>query len=47
VYATAVVEADGQVDFLDDIYGHDATLDALLVRALPGGSLESEQGTRR
>jgi murein L,D-transpeptidase YcbB/YkuD len=38
VYATAVVEADGQVDFLDDIYGHDATLDAQLAKGYPYSS---------
>lgn len=38
VYATAVVETDGQVDFFDDIYGHDATLDALLTKGYPHSS---------
>jgi murein L,D-transpeptidase YcbB/YkuD len=30
VYATAVTRATGEVDFFDDIYGHDAALDELL-----------------
>ena len=38
VYATAVVEPNGQVDFFDDIYGHDATLSALLARGYPYSS---------
>jgi murein L,D-transpeptidase YcbB/YkuD len=38
VYATAVVEPDGQVDFFDDIYGHDATLDTLLTKGNPHAS---------
>ena len=38
VYATAVVDPTGQVDFFDDIYGHDATLDALLARGYPYSS---------
>lgn len=35
LYATVVVEPDGQVDFFDDIYGHDATLGALLAKGNP------------
>lgn len=31
-YTTVVAEPDGQVDFFDDIYGQDATLDALLAK---------------
>jgi L,D-transpeptidase YcbB len=31
-YTTVVAEPDGVVDFFDDIYGHDATLDALLAK---------------
>jgi murein L,D-transpeptidase YcbB/YkuD len=35
LYTTANVEPDGQVVFLDDIYGQDASLDALLARGYP------------
>ena len=35
LYTTVVVEPDGQVDFFDDIYGHDATLDGLLAKGYP------------
>ncbi len=38
LYATVVVEADGQVDFFDDIYSHDATLGALLAKGYPNRS---------
>ena len=31
-YTTAFVEPDGQIAFFDDIYGHDATLDAVLTK---------------
>lgn len=35
VYATAVVDADGQVHFFEDIYGHDATLENALAQGYP------------
>jgi murein L,D-transpeptidase YcbB/YkuD len=35
VYATSVAREDGQVLFYEDIYGHDATLTALLARGYP------------
>ncbi len=35
LYGTAVVRASGEVDFFDDIYGHDATLDELLAHGYP------------
>lgn len=35
LYTTVVVEPDGAVDFFEDIYGHDATLDALLSKGYP------------
>jgi murein L,D-transpeptidase YcbB/YkuD len=34
-YTTVVVDPGGQIDFFDDIYGHDATLDALLAKGYP------------
>jgi murein L,D-transpeptidase YcbB/YkuD len=36
-YATAVAEANGEVKFLDDIYGHDVQLAKLLAPAQPNG----------
>ena len=35
VYGTAVVRADGEVCFFDDIYGHDALLEDLLSKGYP------------
>jgi murein L,D-transpeptidase YcbB/YkuD len=35
VYGTAVVRENGEVYFFDDIYGHDAALDQLLVKGYP------------
>jgi murein L,D-transpeptidase YcbB/YkuD len=35
VYGTAVVQPDGQVNFFDDIYGHDAALEQLLDHGYP------------
>lgn len=35
VYGTAVVGADGQAQFFDDIYGHDAALERLLDHGYP------------
>lgn len=35
IYTTVAVEPDGQVDFFDDIYGEDASLDALLKKGHP------------
>jgi L,D-transpeptidase YcbB len=35
LYATAVVRSTGEVDFFDDIYGHDARLDKLLGSGYP------------
>ena len=35
VYATVIVQEDGQVYFYDDIYGHDATLEKVLVKGYP------------
>lgn len=35
LYTTVVVEPDGQIDFFDDIYGHDGRLDALLAKGYP------------
>ena len=34
-YSTAVVEPDGQVEFFDDIYGHDADLERVLAQGYP------------
>lgn len=34
-YTTALVLADGEVEFLDDIYGHDADLDQVLTKGYP------------
>jgi L,D-transpeptidase YcbB len=34
-YSTAVVEPDGEVDFFDDIYGHDADLEQVLAKGYP------------
>jgi murein L,D-transpeptidase YcbB/YkuD len=34
-YSTAVVEPDGEVDFFDDIYGHDADLEKVLAKGYP------------
>ncbi|HYO78046.1 MAG TPA: L,D-transpeptidase family protein [Thermoanaerobaculia bacterium] len=38
-YATAVVEDDGAVKFLDDIYGHDVQLAKALAPAQPNGAV--------
>lgn len=35
LYGTVVVDPDGTVHFFEDIYGHDARLDALLARGYP------------
>ena len=35
VYFTAVAEENGEVYFIDDIYGHDKTLDAVLAKGPP------------
>jgi murein L,D-transpeptidase YcbB/YkuD len=35
LYTTVVVEVDGRIYFFDDIYGHDAKLDALLAKGYP------------
>jgi len=35
LYATAVAEPDGQIDFFDDIYGHDADLESVLAKGYP------------
>jgi murein L,D-transpeptidase YcbB/YkuD len=35
IYATAVVQPDGEVKFFQDIYGHDAHLEKALARGLP------------
>jgi len=35
VYGTAVVSERGEVSFYDDIYGHDASLDAVLLHGYP------------
>ena len=35
LYATAVAEPDGEIDFFDDIYGHDADLQSVLARGYP------------
>lgn len=35
VYATAIVEEDGEVHFYQDIYGHDASLEAALAKGYP------------
>jgi murein L,D-transpeptidase YcbB/YkuD len=35
IYATAVVQPDGEVDFFDDIYGHDADLQQVLAKGYP------------
>jgi len=35
LYATAVVDDEGQVHFFDDIYGHDATLEKALAAGYP------------
>jgi len=35
IYMTAVVDEDGQVYFYDDIYGHDQSLNAVLVKGPP------------
>jgi L,D-transpeptidase YcbB len=34
-YATAVVEPDGEVEFFEDIYGHDADLERVLSQGYP------------
>jgi murein L,D-transpeptidase YcbB/YkuD len=34
-YTTAVVRPDGTVEFLDDIYGHDAKIEAELAKGYP------------
>ena len=34
-YSTAVVQSDGEVDFFDDIYGHDADLERVLAQGYP------------
>ena len=38
LYATAAVDSDGDVNFFSDIYGHDATLAALLATGYPYSS---------
>jgi L,D-transpeptidase YcbB len=35
LYTTAVVQADGEVDFFDDIYGHDSDLEKVLAKGYP------------
>ena len=35
IYLTAVVEESGEVDFFNDIYGHDHTLNAVLAKGPP------------
>ena len=35
VYGTAVANEEGEVSFFDDIYGHDASLDAVLAHGYP------------
>ncbi|MBZ5522380.1 MAG: L,D-transpeptidase family protein [Acidobacteriia bacterium] len=35
LYGTAFVEEDGEIRFFEDIYGHDATLQALLAKGRP------------
>ena len=35
LYTTVAAEPDGRIDFFDDIYGHDATLEALLAKTAP------------
>ena len=35
LYSTAVVQPDGQVEFFDDIYGHDADLEKVLAKGYP------------
>lgn len=35
LYSTAVVQANGEVDFFDDIYGHDSELEKVLARGYP------------
>jgi len=35
VYATTIVLENGQVNFYDDIYGHDATLEKVLQKGYP------------
>jgi len=37
LYGTAVVREDGEVHFLEDIYGHDAALERALEK-LPAGT---------
>lgn len=34
-YTTVVIDDEGHVDFFDDIYGHDATLERLLAKGYP------------
>jgi murein L,D-transpeptidase YcbB/YkuD len=35
IYSTVIVEEDGQIFFLDDLYGHDARLAAWLEDRYP------------
>jgi L,D-transpeptidase YcbB len=35
VYDTAVVDEEGRVHFLDDLYGHDAALEKVLAKGYP------------
>ncbi len=35
LYSTAVVQANGEVDFFDDIYGHDSELEKVLAKGYP------------
>jgi L,D-transpeptidase YcbB len=35
VYDTAVVDEEGRVHFLDDLYGHDAALEKALAKGYP------------
>ena len=35
LYSTAVVQASGEVDFFDDIYGHDSELEKVLAKGYP------------
>jgi len=35
VYHTATVDQDGDINFFDDIYGHDAALAAALAKGYP------------
>lgn len=35
LYSTAVVQPDGEIDFFDDIYGHDSDLEKVLAKGYP------------